>query len=135
MRRALMKISFFLAMLILTGLVSAALENGLEKERGEPYEYEVAELEEIEDFSYQLETNFSVEIDQNVQGNGFYSSYKYASVPDPAGNINEVAGHGLSGMVVQDHSHGSGTKDKQYKLSGYNSYIELVSSLMGAKWL
>jgi hypothetical protein len=122
--------------LILTGLVSVALANGLGEEPTNelPLLSEYAspiilaqgadENVEWEDYTYLSETNFSVEIDQNVQGTGFHSSYKYASVPDLAGNINEVTGREFSGMVAQDRSHGSGTIDKQFKLSGYSFFTE-----------
>jgi hypothetical protein len=121
-----MKILLFLYVLITIGFASAALEKVMEEKPGsEIYEYEGAgAIEAYKDLSYLLETNFSVEIDQSVQGNGFYSSYKYTSVPDPYGNFYGLVGYGISGMVAQDHSHGSGTMDKQYKLSGYTFYTE-----------
>ncbi|MCJ7445142.1 MAG: hypothetical protein MUO26_11575 [Methanotrichaceae archaeon] len=113
-----MKILVFLSFLIVLGIAAAVEEERVNETIA--YETEAAET----DLGYLLETNFSLEFDQNVKGNGFFASYIHAVMPDPYGNKYGVVGEGLSGMGVQHRSHGSGTIDEQYKVSGYTYYTE-----------
>jgi len=73
---------------------------------------------------FYYENNTSLEFDQIVKGNGFFSSYRFAYVPDLLGNQNGVIGYGLSGVSIQHRSHGSGIIDNEYKISGYNYNME-----------
>jgi len=73
---------------------------------------------------YYYENNTTLEFDQIVKGTGFFSSYRYAYVPDLLGNQNGVIGYGLSGVSIQHRSHGSGAIDNEHKISGYNYNME-----------
>jgi hypothetical protein len=110
-----MRILIFLYFLIFTGMVAAQFPEPSDNaalaqyyHNGQFYPY------------YFIENNTSLEFDQKVHGNGFFSSDRFAYMPNLAGNLNEVVGYGISGDQIQHRSHGSGTINNEYKLSGYS---------------
>jgi hypothetical protein len=64
------------------------------------------------------EYNMTFNVDQKVQGNGFFSTYKYAHMPDSPGT--EVSLY--NGVEGKNQAHGSGSIDTESLLSASSSY-------------
>ncbi len=65
-----------------------------------------------------------MDLAQSIDGTGFFSSYRYIEMPDPYGNLQGVAGHGLSGMIGKHLAHGSGESDENSRILAYSYYYE-----------
>ena len=64
------------------------------------------------------EKKMTFAIDQQVSGIGFFSTYRYALMPDATG----TEGRLFNGVELEKRGHGSGTINAQSLFSGENSY-------------
>jgi hypothetical protein len=77
-----------------------------------------AEISENANLIFREEYNISFNIDQKVQGNGFFSTYKYAHMPDSPGTEGSL----FNGVEGKNQAHGSGSSDTESLLSAGSSY-------------
>ncbi len=63
--------------------------------------------------------NLTFSIDQNVSGSGFFSTYRYALMPDAIG----PEGRLFNGVEAKNQAHASGTQDMESLFSGESTYV------------
>ncbi|VVB65054.1 Uncharacterised protein [uncultured archaeon] len=72
-----------------------------------------------EDLLDRIEKNLTFTMDQRVSGAGFFSTYKYALMPDLDGTEGEL----FNGAEAKNKAHGSGTIDTESVFSGESTYV------------
>jgi len=68
---------------------------------------------------FREENNLTFSIDQKVSGAGFFSTYRYALMPDAIG----AEGHLFNGVEAKNQAHASGAMDMESLFSGESTYV------------
>ena len=68
---------------------------------------------------FREENNLTFSIDQKVSGAGFFSTYKYALMPDAIG----PEGRLFNGVEAKNQAHASGAMDMESLFSGESTYV------------
>ncbi|NYT01309.1 MAG: hypothetical protein GKC10_00890, partial [Methanosarcinales archaeon] len=66
---------------------------------------------------YSFASNMSLRMEQKVDGQGYFMSYKYARMPNAMG----MTGIMNNGVEAKDYLHGSGSIDSDFVLSAESS--------------
>ncbi len=74
-----------------------------------------------QDLLDRLEKNMTFTVDQRVSGTGFFSTYKYALMPDLDGTEGEL----FNGAEAKNKAHGSGIIDTESVFSGESTYVNM----------